>query len=146
MGSTLTMALVVGDRAVVANVGDSRTYLFRDGKLQRISKDHSLVMRLVELGHLREDEIYSHPQRNAVLRSLGDRAEPEIDLFQVRLRPGDALLLCSDGQWEMTRDPVMERIITEEADPQQACKMLVEAANQAGGEDNIAVILVRLSL
>ncbi|MGQ9611329.1 MAG: Stp1/IreP family PP2C-type Ser/Thr phosphatase [Chloroflexus sp.] len=146
MGSTLTMALVVGDRAVVANVGDSRTYLFRNGKLQRISQDHSLVMRLVELGHLSEDEIYSHPQRNAVLRSLGDRAEPEIDLFQVRLRPGDAILLCSDGQWEMTRDPVMERIITEEADPQEACKALVAAANQAGGEDNIAVIMVRLSL
>jgi protein phosphatase len=103
-------------------------------------------MRLVELGHLQEDDIYTHPQRNAVLRSLGDRKEPQADLFSLRLRPGDALLLCSDGQWEMTRDPLMERIIAEEADPQQASKMLVEAANQAGGEDNIAVILVRLSL
>jgi protein phosphatase len=146
MGSTITMALVIGDRAVIANVGDSRTYLYRDGKLHRITKDHSLVMRLVELGHLQEDDIYTHPQRNAVLRSLGDRKEPQVDLFSLRLRPGDALLLCSDGQWEMTRDPLMERIIAEEADPQQASKMLVEAANQAGGEDNIAVILVRLSL
>jgi protein phosphatase len=103
-------------------------------------------MRLVELGHLQEADIYTHPQRNAVLRSLGDRKELQVDLFSLRLRPGDALLLCSDGQWEMTRDPLMERIIAEEADPQQASKALVEAANQAGGEDNIAVILVRLSL
>ncbi|WP_287906258.1 Stp1/IreP family PP2C-type Ser/Thr phosphatase [Chloroflexus sp.] len=144
MGATLTMALVVGDRAVIANVGDSRTYLFRDGKLRRISKDHSLVMRLVELGHLQEEDIYTHPQRNAVLRSLGDRAEPEVDLYSVRLFAGDALLLCSDGQWEMTRDPEMERIIAEIADPQRACEALVAAANQAGGEDNIAVILVRI--
>ncbi|OAN45185.1 protein phosphatase [Chloroflexus islandicus] len=146
MGSTLTMALVVGDRAVIANVGDSRTYLFRDGKLRRISKDHSLVMRLVELGHLREEDIYTHPQRNAVLRSLGDRAEPDVDLFSLRLLPGDALLLCSDGQWEMTRDPEMERILTEEPDPQRASAALVAAANRAGGEDNIAVILVRMTL
>ncbi len=146
MGSTLTMALVIGDRAVIANIGDSRTYLFRDGRLRRITRDHSLVMRLVELGHLREEDIYTHPQRNAVLRSLGDRAEPEIDVFSLRLLPGDALLLCSDGQWEMTRDPEMERIIAEVADPQQACQALVEAANQAGGEDNIAVILVRLQV
>ncbi|WP_413228756.1 Stp1/IreP family PP2C-type Ser/Thr phosphatase [Chloroflexus sp.] len=146
MGSTLTMALVVGNRAVIANIGDSRTYLFRDGKLSRISKDHSLVMRLVELGHLREEDIYTHPQRNAVLRSLGDRAEPEVDIFSLRLLPGDALLLCSDGQWEMTRDPEMERIIAEEPDPQRASAALVAAANQAGGEDNIAVILVRMML
>lgn len=144
MGSTLTMALVIGDRAVIANVGDSRTYLFRDGQLSRISKDHSLVMRLVELGHLHEEDIYSHPQRNAVLRSLGDRTEPEVDIFSLKLRAGDALLLCSDGQWEMTRDPEMARIIAEELDPQRACAALVAAANQAGGEDNIAVILVRL--
>lgn len=146
MGSTLTMALVVGNRAVIANIGDSRTYLFRDGKLRRISKDHSLVMRLVELGHLREEDIYTHPQRNAVLRSLGDRAEPEVDIFSLRLLPGDALLLCSDGQWEMTRDPEMERIIAEEPDPQRASAALAAAANQAGGEDNIAVILVRMML
>ncbi|WP_298820020.1 PP2C family protein-serine/threonine phosphatase [Chloroflexus sp.] len=146
MGSTMTMALVVGDRAVIANVGDSRTYLFRDGQLRRISKDHSLVMRLVELGHLREEDIYTHPQRNAVLRSLGDRAEPEVDLFSLRLKAGDALLLCSDGQWEMTRDPVMARIIAEEPDPQRASAALVAAANQAGGEDNIAVVLVRLTI
>lgn len=143
MGSTLTMALVVGDRLTVGNVGDSRTYLLRGGRLLRISKDHSLVMRLVELGQLAEEDIYSHPQRNAVLRSLGDKADVEIDVFSERLQSGDALLLCSDGQWEMTRDAEMEQIIAEYDEPQQACAALIRAANEAGGEDNISAVLVR---
>ncbi|MEI7772804.1 MAG: protein phosphatase 2C domain-containing protein, partial [Chloroflexales bacterium] len=118
MGATLTMALVSGDRALVGNVGDSRTYLYREGKLRRISKDHSLVMRLVELGQIADDDIYTHPQRNAVLRSLGDKSNLEVDIFAERLRPGDALLLCSDGLWEMTRDPEMERILARDSTPQ----------------------------
>ncbi|WP_129628667.1 protein phosphatase 2C domain-containing protein [Candidatus Oscillochloris fontis] len=145
MGATITMALVSGDRAIIGNVGDSRTYLYRDGKLCRISKDHSLVMRLVELGQINDDEIYTHPQRNAVLRSLGDKSNVEVDIFSERLRPGDALLLCSDGQWEMTRDVEIERILSREANPQSTCEALVAAANQAGGEDNIASVLVRFA-
>lgn len=145
MGATLTMALVVGDRAVIGNVGDSRTYLYREGKLRRISKDHSLVMRLVDLGQISDEDVYSHPQRNAVLRSLGDKVDVEVDLFTERLRPGDALLLCSDGQWEMTRDAEIERILARDIDPQQTCVDLIAAANQAGGEDNIASILVRFA-
>lgn len=143
MGSTMTLALVIGDRAIIANVGDSRAYLYRDGKLRRISRDHSLVMRLVELGQIDDEDVYSHPQRNAVLRSLGDKPDVEVDLFSERLRPDDALLLCSDGQWEMTRDPEMERIIAAYDDPQEACVALIKAANQAGGEDNITSVLVR---
>lgn len=145
MGATFTIALVVGDRAVVGNIGDSRTYLLREGKLRRISKDHSLVQRLVDLGQIADEDIYTHPQRNAVLRSLGDKAELEVDVFAERLRPGDALFLCSDGQWEMTRDPEMERILTREDDPTTVCAALVAAANQAGGEDNITAVLVRLA-
>lgn len=143
MGTTLTMALVIGDRATIANVGDSRTYIYRDGKLRRISKDHSLVMRLVELGQIEEADIYTHPQRSAVLRSLGDKADIEVDLFGERLRPGDALLLCSDGQWEMTRDAEMEQILAGyDGDPQRTCQQLIAAANKAGGEDNITAVLV----
>lgn len=143
MGTTITMALVVGDRAIIGNIGDSRTYIYRDGALRRISKDHSLVMRLVDLGQISEDDIYTHPQRNAVLRSLGDRADLEVDVFVERLRPGDALFLCSDGQWEMTRDPHMAEIIGKHSDPQAACNELIDAANAAGGEDNITSIVVR---
>lgn len=143
MGTTITMALVVGDRAVIGNVGDSRTYMYREGALRRISKDHSLVMRLVELGQITDEDIYTHPQRNAVLRSLGDKPEVEVDLFAERLRPGDALFLCSDGQWEMTRDQQMTELITTHDDPQKACNELIIAANAAGGEDNITAVLVR---
>jgi serine/threonine protein phosphatase PrpC len=143
MGTTITMALVAGDRAVIGNVGDSRTYIYRDGKLRRISKDHSLVMRLVELGQISEEDIYTHPQRNAVLRSLGDKPEVEIDLFTERLRQGDALFLCCDGQWEMTHDPQMAEIIVANDDPQAACAALIAAANAAGGDDNITAVLVK---
>jgi len=143
MGTTITMALVAGDRAVIGNVGDSRTYMYREGKLRRISKDHSLVMRLVELGQISDEDIYTHPQRNAVLRSIGDKPEVEIDLFTERLRPGDALLLCSDGQWEMTHDPQMSEIIAANGDPQAACAALIVAGNAAGGDDNITSVLVK---
>lgn len=142
MGTTMTLALVAGDRAIVGNVGDSRTYLYRAGKLSRVSKDHSLVQRLVDLGQITEDEVYTHPQRNAVLRSLGDRAELEVDTFSLRLHQGDALLLCSDGQWEMTRDPEIAAILAAHSDPQAACQALIDAANRAGGDDNITVVLV----
>jgi PPM family protein phosphatase len=145
MGATLTMALVVGDRVTVANIGDSRTYLYRDGKLSRISKDHSLVMRLVELGQIRDEDIYTHPQRNAVLRSLGDKENVEVDIFSERVKPGDGLLLLSDGQWEMTRDAEMERMLARDEDPTAICKALVQAANQAGGEDNITAVFVRFA-
>jgi PPM family protein phosphatase len=145
MGTTITMALVAGDRAVIGNVGDSRTYLYRDGELRRITKDHSLVMRLVDLGQITESDIYSHPQRNAVLRSLGDKPEVEIDLFSLRLKPGDALFLCCDGQWEMTRDAQMAEIIGAQADPQVACDTLIAAANSAGGEDNITSVIVQFA-
>jgi protein phosphatase len=143
MGTTITMALVAGDRAVIGNIGDSRTYIYRDGALRRVSKDHSLVMRLVDIGQITEDDIYTHPQRNAVLRSLGDKPELEVDLFSERLRPGDMLFLCSDGQWEMTRDPHMAEIIGQHEDPQAACDALIVAGNANGGEDNITSVLVR---
>lgn len=145
MGTTITMALVAGDRAVIGNVGDSRTYLVRDGKLRRISRDHSLVQRLVDLGQIGADDVYTHPQRNAVLRSLGDKTDVDIDVFVERLRPNDALFLMSDGMWEMVRDPRMAEIIAAHPHPQDACDALIAAANAAGGEDNITVILATFS-
>ena len=145
MGTTMTMALVVGDRCMVGNVGDSRTYLFRAGRLERVSKDHSLVMRLVELGQIKEDEIYSHPHRSAILRSLGDKPQVDVDLFPLRLAPGDALFLCSDGQWEMVRNPRMQEVIATVEDPQAACDQLIKEANANGGEDNITAVLVRFN-
>jgi protein phosphatase len=144
MGTTLTFALVVGDRCVVGNVGDSRTYMYRNGELQRVTSDHSLVQRLVDMGQITPDEVYTHPHRNAILRSLGENPNVETDLFELRLQPGDALLLCSDGLWEMVRDDRLEAIMVND-DVHAAVEQVVDEANRNGGEDNIAAVLVQFA-
>jgi protein phosphatase len=144
LGSTLTAALVIEGTAFIANVGDSRTYLLHDGKLTRITRDHSLVERLVEAGQIEREDVYEHPNRNLVYRSLGaGKADVDVDIFTEQLQVGDALLLCSDGLWEMVRDPQLESILVEVPDPAEACDLLVERANENGGEDNITAVLVR---
>lgn len=144
LGSTITAALVIDGHAFIANVGDSRTYLLRDGKLSRITSDHSLVERLVQSGQIKRDDVYDHPSRNLIYRSLGaGRAEVDVDIFTERLQAGDALLLCSDGLWEMVRDPQLANILTEVDDPTQTVDLLIQRANENGGEDNITAVLVR---
>ncbi|MGI8586877.1 MAG: protein phosphatase 2C domain-containing protein [Chloroflexia bacterium] len=145
MGTTVTMALVVGTRATVANVGDSRTYLWRDGKLAQISRDHSLVARLIASGELTAEEGRHYDRRNEVYRALGDAhlTADEVDIFQVNLRPHDGLLLCSDGLWEMVRDEEIERIMLAAPDLPTAAHLLIAAANRNGGEDNITVIIAQ---
>lgn len=141
-GSTITTAMILGDECVVANVGDSRTYLYRDGQLQQLTEDHSLVARLVQAGEIKPEEIYTHIQRNQIYRSLGDQLEIPVDTFPLQLRAGDRLLLCSDGLWEMVHDPQIAQILAVEPNPQLACDHLVATANVNGGEDNISVIVI----
>lgn len=143
MGTTLTMTLVLGDVAYIANIGDSRTYLWRDDQLRRITSDHSLVMKLVELEHIAEDEIYTHPHRNGVLKSLGVASVAEVDIYVERLRPNDVVMLCSDGLWELVRDHDIATMFRHSTNPDTVVKALVTAANKAGGDDNISVVLVR---
>jgi serine/threonine protein phosphatase PrpC len=143
LGTTLTAALVRDDAALIANVGDSRTYLWRDSQLTQITTDHSLVAQLVEAGALEPDEIYTHPDKSAIYRSLGHAAEVEVDLFTQRLEPGDRLLLCCDGVWEMLRPDGIEEVLLLEPEPQRACDELVRRSNLAGGEDNISCVLVQ---
>jgi protein phosphatase len=145
-GTTLTMAVMRGPQVIIANVGDSRTYLYRNGTLRLITRDHSLVASLISEGQIRPEEIYTHPQRNVIYRYLGQRDNVQPDIYQHCFQPGDELLLCSDGLWEMVRsEQKIARIMEEAAHPLQACHNLVDAANQLGGEDNISVIVVKAS-
>jgi serine/threonine protein phosphatase PrpC len=147
LGTTVVAALLIGNQVTIANVGDSRAYLWQNGELQVVTRDHSLVMQLVAAGQLTIDEIYTHPRRNEIYRALGDArlTEDEIDIYALRLRPGDGLLLCSDGLWDFVRDPDIAAVLASPgADPQTVSFTLVDRANLNGGEDNISVIYARV--
>ena len=142
MGSTITGFIVVGEHAQIINVGDSRTYMLRGKQLYQLTTDHSLVGQLVAGGLIEPDDVYTHPQRSQIFRSLGDKPNVQVDLFEQELNPGDILLSCSDGVWEMVRNPQIESILANAPDPQTACSQLIEAANTNGGEDNISAVVV----
>jgi protein phosphatase len=146
MGSTLTLAVVEGDRATVAHVGDSRAYLWREGRLRQLTEDHSVPGALLKQGRITLAEAHEHPHRHILYRCLGLKPNIDVDLYpSVELRPNDALLLCSDGLWDMVY-PVEElaAFLASEAEPSSICRRLVDAAKEAGGEDNITVVLVRV--
>jgi PPM family protein phosphatase len=146
LGSTVTVALIENDQAYIANVGDSRTYLLRDDQLQKLTEDHSLVAKLVESKHITDEEVYTHPKRNLIYRSLGaGHRNIEIDIFHQVLRSGDKLLLCSDGLWEMVHHQDLEILLKEQNNPQAICEKLITLANANGGEDNITAIVVHVS-
>ncbi len=144
MGSTLVAALLFGSSAYVINVGDSRGYLFSDGELRQITTDHSFVEQLIISGFIAPADRYTHPQRNQILRSLGDELNVEIDVFEQKLKPGMQLMLVSDGLWEMVRDNESADILRESTSPQEACDRLIERANEHGGEDNISVVVIEV--
>ncbi len=142
MGSTITGFMIVGDSAFIINVGDSRTYMLREDTLYQLTNDHSLVAQLLAGGLIEPDDVYTHPQRSQIFRSLGDKMNVQVDDFKQQLLPGDILLSCSDGLWEMVRNPQITDILKNAHDPQTACTQLIEAANANGGEDNVSAVIV----
>jgi serine/threonine protein phosphatase PrpC len=141
-GTTLTAVVIMGGQVTIAHVGDSRAYfIFPDGRIQTLTRDHSLVKRLIELGQISEKEAAVHPQKNVLYRALGqgEPFEPDISTFPF---PQPAyMMLCSDGLWNVISEGAIFRIVTEAENPAIACRNLINAANDAGGPDNISVIL-----
>lgn len=143
MGTTLTAALVEGRRLHVAHVGDSRAYLLRDGHFSQLTDDHTLVQHLVDEGQITREEAARHPQRSVVTRAIGVSQEVDVDSMSLELQPGDQLLLCSDGLTGVIEDGAIARTLDGVEDPDQAVGNLIELANNAGGPDNITVLLLR---
>lgn len=145
-GTTMTAALVIGEQVTIAHVGDSRAYfVYPDGRMQRVTKDHSLVQRMVELEEITEDEAKTHPHRNVLLRAIGQMEpyRPDIQTHQIP-RQG-RMLLCSDGLWSVVPENEIFRIVNGGSNLSMVCQSLVEAANNAGGPDNISVIVVEFA-
>jgi PPM family protein phosphatase len=146
MGTTLTVAEIVGERVSIGHVGDSRAYLVRDGSLEQLTQDHSLVAELVRSGKLTPEEAEQHPQRSVITRALGTDPDVDVDTFAVEPRPGDLFLLCSDGLTSMVDDGMIERLVEEKrGDLDGLVKALIRAANKGGGEDNITVVAIEIA-
>jgi serine/threonine protein phosphatase PrpC len=146
MGTTLTVAEIVGERVTIGHVGDSRAYLVRDGRLEQLTEDHSLVGELVRSGKLTPEEAESHPQRSVITRALGTDPDVDVDTFAVEPQPGDLFLLCSDGLTTMVDDRTIERLVEEKrGDLDGLVNALIRAANKGGGEDNITVVAFEIA-
>lgn len=141
-GTTVTITAIVGDLAYIAHVGDSRAYLITDDGIEQITRDHSLVQRLIELDQLTPEEVPDHPQRNVLYRAVGQSDTLDVDAITRRLPPRSRLLLCSDGLWNMVSEDAILEVVSRYSEPQDACNKLVQMANERGGPDNITAILV----
>jgi protein phosphatase len=142
-GTTLTVAVLLGHQVTIGHVGDSRAYIIANGTSEVITRDHSLVERLRELGQLTQEEAARHPQRNVLYRAIGQGANLEVDVVTHPAPNGGHMLLCSDGLWGVIGDESILDIVSNASNPQEACRQMVRAANAAGGPDNITAVLVQ---
>src|SRR5687768_6755617 len=147
MGTTMTVALVddPGESIVVGHVGDSRAYRVRDGELEQLTEDHSLVGELLRSGRLSAEEAEVHPQRSVITRAVGTEPDVDVDTFTIPALPGDLFLLCSDGLTDMISDREISSVLDGENDLDASARALVAAANDGGGEDNITVVLFQIA-
>jgi serine/threonine protein phosphatase PrpC len=143
MGTTLVALLVEDRRAWIVNVGDSRCYRLRDSQLEQITLDHSLVEEQIRLGQMSRQEALRSPLKNVITRALGTQSVVTPDIFELETEPGDLFLLCSDGLVREIDDSVVESLLRLDVTLEEMCSRLVEAANEAGGHDNITCVLVR---
>jgi len=144
MGTTLTVMYREGDTIYIAHVGDSRAYLFRENKLRRLTRDHSLVATLVEKGEITEEQALCHPQRNILLKALGLAPQVEVDVSAVRIEPGDIFLIGSDGLTGMARDEEIAGVLASGGEPSDWSRRLKDIALDAGGADNVSVVVIRI--
>jgi protein phosphatase len=144
MGTTLTAAVIEESQLLIAQVGDSRAYLLQNGRLRQVTRDHSYVEELISSGHITRAEARTHPKRSIITRALGSDPTVLPDLYEMRIHGGDRLLLCSDGLSSMLDIGVIQSVLAENPDPQKAADALIDAANEAGGHDNITVIIVNI--
>lgn len=142
MGTTLTAAMIEGERLLIAQVGDSRAYLLHQGELQQLTRDHSLMMDLIEAGQITPEEARVHPNRSVITRAIGSDPHMKPDIYELNISAGDRLLLCSDGLSTMLEDDEIQTIMRHTPSPQQCASDLVDAALQAGGYDNVTVVVV----
>lgn len=141
MGTTMTAAMLEGERLVIAQVGDSRAYLLHQGKLQQLTRDHSLMADMIEAGQLTPEEARTHPQHSVITRALGSDAHLHPDIYEINVETGDRLLICSDGLSGMIFDDQIENTLRRVQDPQRCASQLVNEAIAAGGHDNVTVIV-----
>ena len=142
MGTTLVIATLVGDKLIVANVGDSRLYVISD-MVRQITRDHSLVDEMVRLGELNPSEARSHPDKNIITRAIGAQKNVKADFFEVELAKDDYVLMCTDGLTNMARDEEILDIVRSEKEPEAIAHKLVRMANNNGGRDNITVTIIK---
>lgn len=143
-GTTVTSVVIIGDLAYIAHVGDSRIYLLHKDGIEQITRDHSLVQRLIELDQITPQEAVDHPNKNMLYRAIGQNEVVEVDTLTRRLPPKSRLLLCSDGLWNQVEDKEILDAVKQFPTPQEACNKLVAMANKRGGVDNVTVILLHM--
>jgi serine/threonine protein phosphatase PrpC len=143
-GTTLTSVVIIGDLAYIAHVGDSRIYLITKDTVEQLTRDHSLVQRLIELDQLTPAEAADHPNKNMLYRALGQSENVEVDTMTRRLPPRAYLMLCSDGLWNQVEEQAIVDVIRATPNLQEACNRLIALANRNGGMDNVTVILLHM--
>ncbi len=144
-GTTVVATVLYGSTLVSMNIGDSRAYLLRDKTLHLISKDHSLVSRLVEMGKITEEDALTHPRRNVLYQALGQGTDIEIHTVYETVEVGDIIIICSDGLWGEVSDPLIQEVLESISNPLNAIKQLIDMANESGGPDNITGIVIQIS-